>query len=260
KMHSLAVHFEQGRDYRKAVQYLQRAGENAVRRSAHREAINLLTKGLALLKTLPDTFERSQQELRLRITLGAPLTAVKGAATPEVGQVYTRARELCRQVGETLHLFPVLRGLWGVYLTWSEFRAARELGNQLLALAQHVQDPALLLQAHQALGQTLYPQGELVPARAHLERSFVFCDAQRRSSAISSLLFRVNSLATTASVLWFLGYPDQALKRSHEALILAQELSYPPSLANALVMAGWQHQFRREGQAAQARAETAIAL
>ena len=59
--------------------------------------------------------------------------------------------------------------------------------------------------------------------------------------------------------LWVLGYPDQALKRSHEALTLAQELSHPFSLAYALD-AALVHQFRREGQATQERAEAAIAL
>ena len=54
-----------------------------------------------------------------------------------------------------------------------------------------------------------------------------------------------------------LGYPDQALKRSQEALTLAQELSHPFSLAFALDFAAWLHQFRREGQAAQERAEAA---
>ena len=57
--------------------------------------------------------------------------------------------------------------------------------------------------------------------------------------------------------LWCLGYPDQALKRSHEALTLAQELSHPFSLAFALGFAAMLHQFRREGQAAQERAEAA---
>jgi predicted ATPase len=69
----LAVHFEQGRDHRRAVQYLHLAGENATRRSAHREAICLLIKGVELLKTLPDTPERIRQELALYLTLGTPL-------------------------------------------------------------------------------------------------------------------------------------------------------------------------------------------
>ena len=44
----------------------------------------------------------------------------------------------------------------------------------------------------------------------------------------------VTCLSYAAWALWFLGYPDQALKRSHEALTLAQELSHPFSLAFAL--------------------------
>jgi hypothetical protein len=42
---------------------------------------------------LPDTDERARQELRLRITLGAPLIATEGYATPEVGSVYREARK-----------------------------------------------------------------------------------------------------------------------------------------------------------------------
>ena len=49
--------------------------------------------------------------------------------------------------------------------------------------------------------------------------------------------------------LWLLGYPDQALHESHEALTLAQELAHPFSLAYALVFAAFLHQFRREVQA-----------
>jgi predicted ATPase len=71
---------------------------------------------------------------------------------------------------------------------------------------------------------------------------------------------RVMSLTTGALVLWLLGYPEQALQREHEALTLAQELAHPHSLASALLAGGWLHKFRREGQAAQARAEASIAL
>src|SRR5262249_36455553 len=107
----LAVHFERGRDYRKGTQYLQHAAENAIPRSANQEAIILLTKGLELLKTLPNTPERTQRELLLQTTLGPALMATKGMAAPEVGSTYTRARELCRQVGDTPQLFLVLLGL-----------------------------------------------------------------------------------------------------------------------------------------------------
>ena len=92
--------------------YWQRAGQRAIERSANLEAIGHLTKGLDVLTTLPDTPERTQQELDLQTALGPALMAIKGHAAPEVEQAYARARELCQQVGETPQLFPVLFGLW----------------------------------------------------------------------------------------------------------------------------------------------------
>jgi len=95
----LAMHFERGRDYERAVRYHRLAGENALRRSAYQEAITHLHKGLELLGTLPDTPERARQELALQIALGIPQQAARGYASPEVEQTYARALELCRQVG-----------------------------------------------------------------------------------------------------------------------------------------------------------------
>jgi DNA-binding winged helix-turn-helix (wHTH) protein/predicted ATPase len=259
----LALHFERGRDYRRAIQYLQHAGENAVRRAAPQEATTLLTKGLELLKTLPETPERTQQELLLQITLGPVLMATRGYAAPEVGHAYTRARELCRQVGETPQLFPTLWGLWAFYLVGAEHARAHDLGEQLLAVAQGVQDPALLLQAHYTLGLPLFNFGKFVPAREHFEQSLALYDPG--CHRLQAFLYGSNdpqgaALSFVALILWILGYPDQALSRSREAHALAQELSYPFNLATTQLWATWLHQFRREGHEAQARAEATIAL
>ena len=89
----LAVHFEQGREYYRAVHYCQQAAENALQRYVYREAITHLTRGLTLLQRLPDTPERFRQELAVQITLGPALMATKGMATPAVEQTYARARE-----------------------------------------------------------------------------------------------------------------------------------------------------------------------
>jgi predicted ATPase len=148
----LAVHFERCRDYRRAVRYLEQAAEKAIRRSAYREAIGHLTKGLELLKTLSDTPERAQQELTLQIALGSALMATKGQGVAEIGTVYARARELCQQVGEPSQLFTVLRGLRFFYVGRGELQTAHELAEQLLTLARSVQDRDLLLEAHRGLG------------------------------------------------------------------------------------------------------------
>ena len=159
-----------------AIPYWQRAGQRAIERSANLEAISHLTKGLELLKTLPDTPERLQHELDLQITLGQALTVTKGYAAPEVGHTYARARELCQQVGETPQLFPVLRGLWNFYLIRRELRTARELAEQLLSLAQRAQDPALLQQAHSALAGALVHLGEFSATQAHLQQGLALYD------------------------------------------------------------------------------------
>jgi predicted ATPase len=258
----LAHHYTEAGFRQQAISYWQQAGQRAVARSANVEAVAHLTKGLELLKTFPDTPERVQQELTLQLALGLPLTMTEGYAAPEVEQTYARARELCQQMGETPQLFPVLFGLWGFYQVRGEFLTARELGEQLLSLAQTIQDSALLLVAHWALGETLLRVGEFVACREHVEQGIVLYNPQQHRDL--AFLYGVDPGVgcrdMAAASLWNLGYPDQALKRSQEALTLGHELSHPFSLGHALLFATAVHLFRREGQLAQERAEAVIAL
>jgi class 3 adenylate cyclase/predicted ATPase len=258
----LAYHYDRSGNTQKAVEYLGLAGQQAVQRSANVEAINHLTAALELLKSLPDTPERTQQELTLQVTLGPVWMASKGYAAPEVGETYTRALELCRHMGETPQLFSVLVGLRRFYTLRAEYKTARALGEQLLSLAESAQDPALLLEAHGALGAALFHHGEFVPAREHLEQGIALYDPQQhRSHAfLYGLDPGVLCLTYAANVLGLLGYAEQARKRSQEALTLAGGLSHPLSLAMALGFTASLHQRLREGQVTQERAETAITL
>lgn len=120
------MHFEHGRDYHRAVQSLQQAATNAIQRYAHREAISHLTRALELLQTLPDSPERAQQELTLHVTLGPVLIATKGYAAL-VERVYTRARRLCQETGESRQLFSVLVGLRRSHQVRAEYSIAHEL-------------------------------------------------------------------------------------------------------------------------------------
>ena len=139
-----------------AIGYWRQAGEKASQRSAYVEAISHLTTGLEVLKTLPETPERTQRELALYIALGGPLQVTKGWASPEVEDVYARARELCRQGGDTPLLFSVLGGLATFYQNRGDLQTARELQEQRLALAQHQQDAARLMGVHASLESILY--------------------------------------------------------------------------------------------------------
>ena len=178
----VAHHYTEAGLSEQAIPYWQQAGQRASQRSAHVEAISHLTKGLELLKTLPDTPERAQQELTLQIALSTPLMATKGFAASEVEQAYARARELCQQVGETPQLFPVLDGLCAFYTIRGDIQTGHELAEQLLRLAQCMQDPVLLVSAHRALGTTWHILGEFTLARTHLEQSLALYDPQRHRS------------------------------------------------------------------------------
>ena len=222
----VAYHYTEGGLSAHAIPYWQQAGERAIQRSAHVEAIGHLTTGLEVLKTLADTRERLEQELRLQTTLGPALMATKGTGAPEVERTYARARELCQQTGETPQLFPVLYGLWLFYLVRAQLETARELGEQLLNLAQDTQDTILLLEAHRALGTSLFYLGELTPARVHLEQGMTLYDPQQHRS----LAFRfgqdpgVVCRGFAAWALGVVGYPDQALQRSYDTRALAEDL------------------------------------
>jgi class 3 adenylate cyclase/tetratricopeptide (TPR) repeat protein len=261
----LARHYDLSGNTAKAVEYLRRAGEQAVQRSAYTEAINHLTSALELLKNLPDTSERARQELTLQLALGNPLIATRGYAAPEVEQVYSRTWDLYQQVGQMPQLFFVLFGLWRFHLVRGRYTTAHELATQFMGLAQASKDPALLLPANFALGFSLFRLGELASAREHLERGIALYHSQEYDRDQEHAFpygqdTGVTSLSYAAWILWYLGYPDQALKRSQEALALAYERAHPFTLAFALHFSAALHRMRREGPAAQQRAEEELAL
>jgi DNA-binding winged helix-turn-helix (wHTH) protein/predicted ATPase len=252
----LAMHFERGANYKQAVEYLQQAAENALRQFAYREAVGLSRRGLELIERLPATAERARQELALRITLGVPLIATEGYATPDVGTSYTRARELCRQVGETPEISQVLWGLWTFYVVRAELGTAHEIAQEFLRLAGRLPYSGLTMEV------TLMHLGDFAQALEHFEKAFVLYDPERhRDDAFRySLNSGVSALCYAGWTLWFLGAPDRALERIEQALALARDLSEPHGWAHTLFYAAVLHQFRREDQKALERAEAAIAV
>ncbi|MBI3801356.1 MAG: AAA family ATPase [Deltaproteobacteria bacterium] len=258
----LAHHYARSSNTQKAVDYLHLAGQQAVQRSASTDAVDHFTAALKLLETLPLSLERTQQELSLQIALGAPLLASQGLASSEAERAYRRARELCQQMGETALLSTVLWGLGVCSLQQGKIRAACEIAEQGLTLAQRGQDRASLMVAHSVLGTFLFFLGELSPARTHLEQGIALYDPQLHHSLAHHYWcdFGVLARGFVTQALRLLGYPDQALKRSREALTLAQELAHPQSLAFALYAAEVLHHFRRENERVQERAEAEVAL
>jgi predicted ATPase len=244
----LAYHYTEAGLSEQAVPYWQHAGQRAIEHSANIEAIGHLTKGLELLKTLPATPHRIQQELALQLSLGSPLLMLKGHTALEAEQVYRRAEELCQQVEDSPQRCAALAGLWWFHLGQGRFHICRELAEQCFALAQRLGETALLQETHAILGSTLFYLGELVPARAHLEEGITLHDPRQYPfrSLIEGRDPTVTCICWAAWTLWLLGYPDRALTRAHEALTLARQVSNMYSLCHALYFASTLHMWRRE--------------
>jgi predicted ATPase len=262
KAAELAVHFDRGRDAAQAVPYLRQAAANALGRYAYVEAIAHCTRGLALLQTLPDTPERAQHELALQTTLGSALVATKGFTSAEVEQAYRRARELCGQVGETAHLFPVLWGLWLFYSGRSQLQAYA-LVEHLVRVAHQTQEPTLLLQAYHAQWGTLFALGELELTRTCLQQGSALYSAQRHSWGTWPFAGHdpgVCCYGYTGLMLWLLGYPSQAVEQVREMLHLATQLAHPLSLASAYTNASYLALLRRDRQALQEQMEAQTAV
>ena len=257
----VAHHYTEAELVEQALPYWLRAGERAVERWANAEAIAHYTRGLDVLQALPDTQARDQHELNLQMALGLPLMNAKGWGAPDVERVFNRARDLCQQLGETPKLFGILAGLCVFDLAGrSEMKVAGELAEQLLQLAEHENDTALLLQAHMANALTFFYRGEVTAARVHIERSISVYDPSQHHAliAVAGLDVGVAAYGYDALSLWLLGYPDQARAHSGEALTLAEELQHPFSSVWASVLAAMLHKLLGEKQATQDHVDAAI--
>jgi predicted ATPase len=257
----LAVLFEVARDPGQATDHYRIAAENAARLFAHHEAVTLARRGLAQVQKLPDTPERARRELSLQLTLGIQLQVGHSFAAPEAERIYARAQELYDQVGEPPLLFPVLWGLWMFYEVSGEPKKSRELAERLFALAQTTQAPTHFLRAHNARVVTCLCLGDLATARENMEHGVALYQRERNSSHNDryGLDPGVACLSFGAVALWLLGYPDQAVRRSREAITLGAELGQAGTRATSLYFATVLRQYRREGAAVRQIAEAAAA-
>ena len=245
-----------------AIPYWQRAGETAVRRSANKEAVGHFNRALELLKTLPESPKRLKQELTLQIALFAPLAGARGYGVPEIEKAFNRALELCEKVGEQTQLFLVLYGLWGYNLVHAEFRKTSKLAEQSLALAENIQDPALLMEAHRWTDESAFYMGKFVLARKHFEQSLALYDPEKHHVHANTYGQDpgIALLSHGALILWHLGYPDQAVKRAEEALTHARHWPHPFSHVFALCYGAILFQYCRDAKKTQERNNEAIVL
>jgi adenylate cyclase len=254
----LAVLYETGRKFEQAAKYFLAAARNATRLFAYKEAVVLARRGLEALKAVPDSPERGRLELQLQITLGIPLTGLFGYAAPEVEQAYSRARQLCGDLGDTPRLMPVLHGLYRFYAVRGRLRTAHEIVQQLLTLAERTGEQVHVARA--AMGAPLVHLGKFDEAIDHLTASLALYDPEKHIG--DRLLYGadpgVTSLLWLALAQWLRGRPEEALDANRRALEQAERQPHPFTLAYAQCLSAWLHQYRGDAAAVRQHADASI--
>jgi predicted ATPase/class 3 adenylate cyclase len=263
----LAHHYTQASMTAEAVPCWLDAGQRALRASADPEAIAHLTTGLDLLADLPAGPERAGVELQFRLTLGPAYMAIRGYAAPEVEACYQRARELRRELGDTLddtsQGVPALHGLWTNHIVRAQHTSAIALGEQVLQLGAATNDDGLLLQGNMEVGWSHFFLGELEQAREHLERVLALYDPERHSSHAFTYGDdpATSARSNLAQALWLLGYVDQSLRCSEVNLVILRSvINHPYSIAFGLDLAAVVRQYRSDAPATRALVDEALAL
>jgi class 3 adenylate cyclase/predicted ATPase len=234
----VAHHFAEAGFAIEAISHWQKAGERAVKRSAHVEAVKHLTQGMGLIKSLPASPERSRKELALHLALGPAITATRGYSSQETLHVYSRARDLLGASATIAEQMIALWGLWNVHWGRAEHFAGLEVAKQSLALALRHEDAEASALANRMMGITLCLMGAFADARRHLEEIVVFSTGSKEVSTYFDLAYghdnRVVAQSYLARVLWPLGYPEQAATAAMEAVARAKVIGHAVTSAVAL--------------------------
>ena len=259
----LARHCAGGGLSEKAVAYWRKAGEQAVRRAANREAIEHFRRALELTAAQPETAERDRAELAVLSQLGPALMSVHGWPAPEVGEAFERAERVARRLEGSADLAPPLVGSWLFHVARGRFARAEEISGELFRIAGELDDPEVLLQAHHAAWPTRWLRGLFAGAEEHIDAGMSLYDEGRHHRHRYLYLGHdpaVCALAIGAPVLWLLGHPERAVRREREAMGLARRLGHAPSLAHALWFVGEGQVARGDVGAAMATAGELLAL
>ncbi len=244
----LAVHFEQGRDLRRAVSYLEQAARNALHRSAYPEAHRLLARGLKLIDSLPDGPERLRHEANLVFLLAQVLETTRGWGADEVSRAYARSRELCLLLGDEPGLLQATWGLIAVSIVRGELRMTQALGRDLLRLAKKRGSPVFRMAAHTELGGTALVLGETTAARRHFLLAEMLSDPSQHQTAVAAFGMDMGIFARiwATHLMWHEGYPQRARARADDAMDAAALAGHPFTRTVALAYAAMLSQFRRD--------------
>jgi tetratricopeptide (TPR) repeat protein len=228
----LAHHALRGEVWDKALAYFRQAGEKAMARSAHREAMGYFEQALGALAHLPESRATREQAIDLRL-------ALRSALTP-FGDI--RRALACLREAEALAAVlddPHRLGRVSRFLTLDLYRMgaydqAIAAAQRALALATASGDVILHALTNQSLGNAYQAQGDYRQAITCFEQTMAFLDGARRCEHFGQLAFpAVYTPAFLACCHAELGTFAEGSTLAEEGVRMAETVAHPASLMTA---------------------------
>jgi DNA-binding winged helix-turn-helix (wHTH) protein/tetratricopeptide (TPR) repeat protein len=244
----LARHFRYGGDHPRSIRYFRLAAEQALRRSAHREAVSLLQCGIELVEQQSETPARHAEEFAFRSMMAPAMMAVKGFAAQEAVFNFQRARELGVELGRVSEMYQLLFHLAGLHELRGEYVLAEQTLEERLRLPVVRDDAAVQVDSDTLLACSLFHQGEFSRSIEHAEAGVSLYDPQQYAGLTATYGENpaVACYGWAALSSWCLGYADKALELVQRSLELAGRPDLMYSQAGAKVRAAHVYQLRRE--------------
>jgi class 3 adenylate cyclase/tetratricopeptide (TPR) repeat protein len=258
----LAHHYQEAGNHQLAIRCWVESGQRALAHSANVEAIASFRSALQLLNALPETPDRNKQEIDIQLALGIPLIAVQGYASAETRDAFSRARTLCLRLGNVPEYFQALYGLWGHSWMSGKNDDALLMADEFASRARALSETVPLMVAHRVMGSTLLTIGDFQSSARHFEDAIKLSMNKGKQPLYNLYMVepQAASLLLLSWDLWFLGHPDQSLSRVSEALVLAQDLGHPYTVAFAHYMASVVHLLRGDAARAFQTAEKSLEM
>ena len=173
----------------------------------------------------------------------------RGFGNPDVAGAFSRAAEICEDVGDPEGLFVALRGQGQYHMISGDLHTAQGHVTRIMDIAEGLEDDSALIEAHHLGWSTLCFTGDFEAARQHAREVIARYEPERHhrltytySGHDPGMCCRVfGSLAS-----WQLGYPDEAIDISRQGIALARSLARPFTVAISLWGIGLLYTLRRE--------------
>ena len=259
----LAHHLLQAGLTERAIDYLRKAGQRTIERSANAEAIRHLTQALELLQSRPEGPARRRAALGLEVMLSQAMIAVYGYAARKTADVLLRAKDLIDDLTEPAQKLIILYGIWAGHYVGGEVAKQTDAAGEFLKEAERNNDTAALSVAHRIMGTTYATKGEFAAALPHLEQARALYDPQHGAPLQYQFGQDVGAAALCylSWALWHLGSVDQASLVAADAVKRAEELSHPHTQAFTICHArGMIDIFRRSSEDMRSYARSVVSL